>query len=55
MQFSVIFTADLPADVDVLNYAPPHVNHLWDETEDDDQYEYAHLEGRWEGGHHRKW
>ena len=36
-------------------YAPPQVEELWDETEDDDNYEYGYLEGRWEGGHHRKW
>lgn len=34
---------------------PPQVGDLWDETEDDDQFEYGYLEGRWEGGHHRKW
>ena len=54
MQFSVIYSVDTPADVDVLDYAPPVLD-FWDETEDDDQYEYAYLEGRWEEGHHRKW
>jgi hypothetical protein len=54
MQFSVIYSVDVPADEDVLRYAPPKVEELWDETEDDDNYEYGYLEGRWEGGHHRK-
>jgi hypothetical protein len=55
MKFSVIYSADVPADIDVLDYAPPQVEELWDETEDDGQFEYSYLEGRWEGGHHRKW
>lgn len=55
MRFSVIYSADVPEDVDVLGYAPPQVEELWDETEDDDQYEYGYLEDEWENGHHRKW
>ena len=55
MQFSVIYSVDVPADTDVLDFAPPNLENLWDETEDDDQYEFGYLEGRWEGGHHRKW
>ena len=55
MQFSVIYSVDTPADVDPLDYAPPQVADLWDGTEEDDQFEYGYLEGRWEGGHHRKW
>jgi hypothetical protein len=55
MQFSIIYSVDTPDDVDVLDFAPPQVEELWDETEDDDQYEYGYLEGRWEEGHHRKW
>ena len=55
MQFSVIYSVDTPADVDPLNYAPPQVGDLWDQTEGDDQFEYGYLEGRWEDGHHRKW
>jgi hypothetical protein len=55
MQFSVIYSVDTPADVDTLDYAPPQVTDLWDETEDDSQFEYSYLEGRWEEGHHRKW
>lgn len=55
MQFSVIYSVDTPADVDPLDYAPPQVGKLWDQTEGDGQFEYGYLEGRWEGGHHRKW
>jgi hypothetical protein len=55
MQFSIIYSVDVPEDVDVMDYSPPHVEELWDETEDDDQYEYGYLEGCWENGHHRKW
>ncbi len=55
MLFSVIYSADVPAGIDVLDHAPPQVGDLWDETEADEQYEYAYLEGRWESGHHRKW
>lgn len=55
MLFSVIYSLDTPADVDPLDYAPPQAGELWDQTEGDGQYEYGYLEGRWEGGHHRKW
>jgi hypothetical protein len=55
MQFSVIYSVDCPADENVLDYAPPHVEELWDETEGDEQYELNYLEGCWESGHHRKW
>lgn len=54
MQFSVIYSVDVPADEDVLAYAPPNVAE-WDETEGDEQYDYGYLEGCWENGHHRKW
>jgi hypothetical protein len=55
MLFSVIYSADCPSGVDVLDYAPPQLAELWDETEGDQGYEYGYLEGRWENGHHRKW
>lgn len=55
MHFSVIYSVDTPADIDVLDYAPPQANDLWDKTEDDGQYEYGYLEGCWKEGHHRKW
>lgn len=55
MLFSVIYSVDCPENVDLLDYAPPQVADLWDQTEEDDQFEYGYLEGRWEGGHHRKW
>jgi hypothetical protein len=54
MQFSVIYSADCPADEDINDFAPPNLD-LWDQTEDDDQYDYGDLEGRWANGHHRKW
>jgi hypothetical protein len=55
IQFSVIYSVDVPCDVEVLDFAPPEVESIWDETEGDDQFEYGYLEGDWEGGHHRKW
>ena len=54
MVFSIIYSVDVPSDVDVADFAPPDLD-LWDETEDDDQYGYGYLDGRWEEGHHRKW
>jgi hypothetical protein len=38
MQFSVIYSVDVPNDTDALDYAPPHLDELWDETEDDEEY-----------------
>ncbi len=55
MQFSVIYSVDVPCDCDPLDYAPPKVNKLWDQTEGDEQYDFSYLEGQWDGGHHRKW
>ena len=55
MWYSMIYSVDVPADCDPLNYAPPNVKKLWDQTEGDEQYELSYLEGCWEGGHHRKW
>lgn len=55
MQFSVIYSVDVPAQQRISRYAPPHVRNLWDRTEDDGQYEYGYLEGEWGKGHHRKW
>lgn len=55
MQFSIIYSVDVPEDTDVLDYAPPQASELWDETEDDGQYDYDDLEGEWKHGHHRKW
>ncbi len=54
MLFSVIYSVDVPEDVDVMDHAPPHVEELWEETEGDEQYEYGYLEGRWTEGSHRK-
>lgn len=55
MQFSVIYSVDVPEGEDIDLFAPPNADDLWDQTEDDDQYEYGYLEGRWENGSHRKW
>ena len=54
MQFSVIYSADVPGDTDVLDFAPPNVAD-WDETEGDEEFGYGYLEGCWTEGHHRKW
>ena len=55
MQFSVIYSVDVPEGVCVSDYAPPQVGRLWTMTEAGES-EYAYLEGRWEkGGKHRKW
>ena len=54
MQFSVIYSVDVPADENVLDFAPPNLAD-WDETEGDEAYGYGYLEGCWEEGHHRKW
>jgi hypothetical protein len=55
MQFSIIYSVDVPHNYNVFSYAPPSVDELWDQSEDDSEYQYGYLEGRWEGGHHRKW
>lgn len=55
MLFSIIYSVDVPEDEDVLDYAPPETDELWQETEGDEQYEYGYLEGRWSVGSHRKW
>lgn len=54
MLFSVIYSVDVPDYQDIARYSPPNVEELWDETENDDQYEYEYLEGEWENGSHRK-
>jgi hypothetical protein len=55
MLFSVIFSADVPSNVSIKEYAPPNLRRLWTLTEGDEQYEYSYLEGRWQKGKHRKW
>ena len=54
MLFSVIYSADVPEDHDVMDFAPPDFNNLWDETESG-KTEYSYLEGDWENGTHKKW
>lgn len=55
MLFSIIYSADVPEGIEVADYAPPHVEELWEQTEGDTSYEYSYLEGEWENGSHRKW
>lgn len=55
MQFSIIYSVDTPADIDADIFSPPNWTENWEQTEGDEQFEYSYLEGRWEGGHHRKW
>ena len=55
MQFSVIYSVDVPKGVSIKDYTPPQVRNLWDRTEGDEQYEYDYLEGDWTKGRHRKW
>ncbi len=54
MQFSIIYSADVPEDEDISRFAPPQVEELWDETENGPT-EYAYLDGEWENGTHKKW
>lgn len=55
MQFSVIYSADVPEGVSIRDYAPPQVGRLWTMTEAGES-EYAYLEGRWQNrSKHRKW
>jgi len=55
MQFSVIYSVDVPQGVSIKDYTPPQVRKIWDKTEGDEQYEYDYLEGDWTKGRHRKW
>jgi len=54
MLFSVIFSADVPAEVSLKNYTPPKARSLWTRTESG-KSEYAYLEGVWKRGRHGKW
>ena len=55
MLFSVIYSADCPRTESIARFRPPRVRRLWDQTENDSQYEYSYLEGDWDRGKHRKW
>lgn len=55
MQFSIIYSVDVPEEIDIDDFAPPHVDDRWDVTEGNEEYGYSYLEGRWENGSHRKW
>ena len=52
MLFSVIYSVDVPENLDC--FAPPHVDELWEETENG-ATEYRYLEGEWTNGTHKKW
>jgi hypothetical protein len=54
MLFSIIYSVDVPEDLDIDNYAPPQADELWDMTEDG-RTEYAYLDGDWTNGTHQKW
>ena len=54
MQFSVIYSVDVPEGVSVREYAPPQASRLWSLTEAGES-EYSYLEGQWQKGKHRKW
>ena len=55
MQFSIIYSVDVPRSEKISRFSPPHVRKLWDKTEGDEQYEFSYLEGEWAKGRHRKW
>ena len=55
MQFSVIYSVDVPEEIDPMDFAPPQVETLWTKTEGDSEYEYSYLEDGWTNGMHRKW
>lgn len=55
MKYSVIYEVDVPRGVNMRPFVPLECKKLWDETEGDEQYAYAYLEGEWAHGHHRKW
>ena len=58
IQFSVIYSVDVPSDERIMEYNPPpdqRRHKLWAMTEDDKQYDYDYLGGRWATGKHRKW
>lgn len=55
MRFSIIYSVDTPQDVDIEQFAPPHAQEVWQQTENDEQYDYDYLEGCWVNGSHRKW
>jgi hypothetical protein len=56
MQLSIIYSIDTPREVRIAQFnPPPNQKRLWQLTEDDGQYEYSCLEGRWSKGKHRKW
>lgn len=56
MEFSIIYSIDVPRDVSVRRFNPPtSQRRLWQLTEGDNGYEFGYLEGCWTKGKHRKW
>jgi hypothetical protein len=55
MQFSIIYSVDIPRGERLSRFAPPHVRKFWDRTEGDEQFDLDYLDGDWKKGHHRKW
>ena len=53
MQFSVIYSVDVPRNESIVPYLPSQ-RHLFQQTEGDEQYDYGYLEGDWTKGKHRK-
>ena len=55
MLFSIIYSVDVPENESVKPLLPrEEILEKFNETEDDDNYEYSYLEGEWEKGHHVK-
>lgn len=55
MLFSIIYSVDVPSDVSLNPYRPPHQRKLWWITEENECYDYDYLGGRWRHGKHRKY
>lgn len=54
-RYSVIYSIDCVKKHSVVRYYPAgNVRRVMRRTEDDEEYEYGHLGGPWEGGHHAK-
>ena len=54
MEYSIIYSFDVPFDVSVARFKPPRIK-KWDCTEGDSEYDYGYLGGRWQRGKHRKY
>jgi len=55
MNFSIIFSVDVPGDTSIRQYLPNRrIRRQLTQTEGDEQYDYKYLEGCWKKGKHRK-